>query len=824
MSCPVRILLVTADMGGGHNATARALEERARVLWPDCDVRWVDTLDVMGPGVGPLFRRIYVVNVQRTPWLYEYFYNSLLRWHWFAASSKRVVGTWCGRRLQTVIDDYSPDLILSVYPLGSAGLQWLRRFRGLRVPIGAWVSDFAPHPFWVYRDLDLHLVMHETAIAPALAAEPQACVQVCAPPVTGNFVPEEDRDARTVLGLPADTFIALVSTGAYGFGDVDAGVRALLDADPSVQVVVACGRNDKRRRRLDALRLAPERLRALGWVQNMPQWLRAADIVVTNAGGATALEALACGVPVVMFDPIAAHGRANAALMAESGLALLCPTGTELTAAVQRLIGQPQILKTMARSIEEHLARYDLDSGLRTLAEIGYASVGAGGRSDAYRQPRDQAVRSADSFFLHVETPRVAQQVGTVLILEPVLGASLAFAAVQQLLAERITQLPTLRKVLRPRRGGRAPRWLVLPTVDPGEQFSHRLLAAPQELDRAVDEFFSAPLDRRKPLWAIQLVSGLDGARSALLIKLHHALGDGIAVIETLDGLLDTDSPPATASPAPWPRTSPTSGLRSALRSAATIPGGLWRLAAAGRAPAGACNGPLSTPQRHVVLTELPADQVRRLAHRLHVRSSELALSVVAGALHQLLAERGLRTEGGYQRAVVPVSLRRSQPSGRGWGNWTGAATIDLPIGPMGEHDRLRRIQQELARRTASSQPEAARAVLRLIGALPYRLHGVLSRQVYSDDWFNLIASYIPGRARQRTFAGAPIAHSYPVLPLAKGVGLAIGIMPWARNLGIGITADPVLVPDSDRLGAALTDSFAALAVDAPTGEPPGRR
>jgi len=116
MTCPARILIVTADMGGGHNATARALEERAHVLWPDCDVRWADTLDVMGPGIGPLFRRIYVVNVQSTPWLYEFFYSSLVRWHWFAASSKRVVGAWCGRRLQPLLDDYAPDLIFSVYP------------------------------------------------------------------------------------------------------------------------------------------------------------------------------------------------------------------------------------------------------------------------------------------------------------------------------------------------------------------------------------------------------------------------------------------------------------------------------------------------------------------------------------------------------------------------------------------------------------------------------------------------------------------------------------------------------------------------------------
>src|SRR5699024_9594106 len=153
---PRRILLVSADMGAGHNATARAAEQAASRLWPGCDTRWVDTLQVMGPGVGPAFRRIYVTNVQTTPWLYEFFYGALWRRRWSASASKRFVGAWAGRRLAPVIEEYDPDLVISTYPLGSAGLQWLREQRGLDVPVGAWVSDFSPHPFWVYRALDMH--------------------------------------------------------------------------------------------------------------------------------------------------------------------------------------------------------------------------------------------------------------------------------------------------------------------------------------------------------------------------------------------------------------------------------------------------------------------------------------------------------------------------------------------------------------------------------------------------------------------------------------------------------------------------------------------
>ena len=204
------MLIVSANMGEGHNATGRALDQAVRARWPGVDVRWVDTLDVMGRGVGPAFRGIYITNVQRTPWLYEFFYGVVERQRWFANASKRFVGAWCGRRLARHIAGYRPDLILATYPLGSAGLAWLRTHRGLATPIGAWVSDFSPHPFWVYRELDLTLVMHQVAVEPATRWVPGTNVMVSAPPVVSAFAPGDRAAARAAHGLPADGFVALV--------------------------------------------------------------------------------------------------------------------------------------------------------------------------------------------------------------------------------------------------------------------------------------------------------------------------------------------------------------------------------------------------------------------------------------------------------------------------------------------------------------------------------------------------------------------------------------------------------------------------------------
>ena len=105
-----------------------------------------------------------MANVEKTPWLYEFFYTAIWRIAWFAAVTRRLVGAWCGRRLARPIARFGPDVVLSTYPMATAGLAWLRRRGRLDARIGAWVPDFAPHPFWVYGSADLTLVMHDVAV------------------------------------------------------------------------------------------------------------------------------------------------------------------------------------------------------------------------------------------------------------------------------------------------------------------------------------------------------------------------------------------------------------------------------------------------------------------------------------------------------------------------------------------------------------------------------------------------------------------------------------------------------------------------------------
>ncbi|MFC4003520.1 wax ester/triacylglycerol synthase domain-containing protein [Prauserella oleivorans] len=776
-SGPRRLLIVSATMGEGHNATGRALRTAAARVWPDVEVGWLDVLDAMGRGTGPAFRWIYRVAVERLPWLYEFFYAWVWHHRWFARAAKRVIGAWSGRALAPHIDGARPDIVLSTYPMGSTGLEWLRRHRGLAVPTAAWISDFAPHPSWVHRDVDLNLVLHDVAVAPARESVPGASVGVSAPPVGDAFRPGDRSRARRRLDLPDHGFVVAVSSGSLAFGRGDEAVREILAGAPDAHVVVVTGRNDGLRTRLERAFGDRPRVRVLGWVEDMATLFTAADVVVSNAGGATALEALACGRAVVLHRPIAGHGRANAVLMADAGLATVCTLPGELARTIREYATNPAGLRAREDAAIAFARGRRLEDVLRAVA---------GTRAPARARP----LAAPDALFLHASTPEVPQYVGTVLVHEA--GPPLTLEHCAGMLAT----VPGIGGRFLPATTFRRARW------DPGDGADPLSLVDDlrcADLTRAVDEFFSEPLDPARALGAGRLVTGLPDGRRALLVKLHHALGDGMTVLQAL--LSDTD----TATGLSWATRPATpvgdNGFRPAPR---TLVRGLWRLARAGRAPTCALDTEIPDARRHHAMVRLPGRRVRQVARALGVTPAELLKAAFAQALHDVVEPEAFRL-------MVPWSLRGTD-SLRAAGNHTGAVSVDLPLGPMDVRQRAELIARQLRDHLDGGAPEAAHAVVRLIGHLPPRLHAVAARAVYRGDWFNAIATVMPGPRRTIYWHGSHMSEAYPVLALAPGSGLAWGAMTWGEWITMVFTGPPALADCTDRIAERTDTVIAELA------------
>ncbi|MEB3371694.1 wax ester/triacylglycerol synthase domain-containing protein [Saccharopolyspora mangrovi] len=780
---PRRVLLISATIGEGHNATARAVEEAARQTWPGCEVVWLDALRIMGRWVPGAFNWIYVTNVESTPWLYDFFYDSLWRYRWFANASRRFVGAWCGPLLRREIRQVAPDLIVSTYPLGTAGLDWMRRRGELDVPVSAVVSDFAPHPFWVYPEADLHYVMSEASLRAMRRAEPDAVGAVSVPPVRSDFHPRDRSESRAGFGFPATGFTALISCGALSFGAVERAVDAALRVAGLARVMVVCGRNEALRERL--LARGDPRLVPLGWVEDMPGLMACSDVVITNAGGATALEALACGRAVIMFEPIAGHGRANAELMADAGLAELCPRESQLTETLRRWVADPHEVGEREQRALKHCRSAEFTEQVAALAGLP-------------RHRGRRRLRAQDAFFVYATTPEVSQQTGAILQLEPSLESTHQWCEhLSRRIREHAPALPMLTRTL-VTRTGRRPQWSHEGEVDPAEHLSCRELRPEHDPHALISEFFSTAVRTDRPPWQLRLLHDTATGRATLLAKMHHSLGDGVAVTSALIRLL-CDGHHPTSSPGPGSRSWQ---LPEVLR-------GLVGLATSAGSPSRAWTG-RSTPARSFGQVALPAVQVRARARDHGVTSSALLIGLVAEALHRALAEE---RHGALFRVMVPRTARTGR-NGAGTatpGNHTHTLSVDLPVGPMPLVWRIRAVADALAEPDHSGQPEAAGAVLAGLGLLPAPVHSWIVRRIYGHRFFNAVVSVMPGQRRPAHINGTRLSRVLPVLSLADGVGVAVGAIGWGEEFGFGITTDPGLAPEAEDLAGHLREAFDEL-------------
>jgi processive 1,2-diacylglycerol beta-glucosyltransferase len=371
------ILIVSASMGAGHDGAAKELRRRLEAAGHRVEV--VDFLDAVAFHIGPLLRWFYQVQLRMAPWSYELSYKMapVLR------APAVMLDTWLTRRkLRRLIKDFRPDAVVSVYPLASLVLGRMRRKKQLRVPVLTYLTDFAVHSLWVHRGIDRHLAVSEIS-AEAATSRGGKDARARGPLVSDKFRDTTyDRDAvRTNLGLAPEDRAVLVVAGSWGVGDVVATVEAIGHSGEFHPITV-CGRDDNLRAQLEQGGYGT----VIGWTDEMPALMSAADALVENAGGLTCMEAFAVGLPVITFKPIAGHGKDNAEMMARAGVNCYARNDGELHQML-RDVTRPGPERDVLLDTARHLFVADPADDVEELAQTEHL-VDRKGRVVALRAPR----------------------------------------------------------------------------------------------------------------------------------------------------------------------------------------------------------------------------------------------------------------------------------------------------------------------------------------------------------------------------------------------------------------------------------------------------
>jgi diacylglycerol O-acyltransferase len=462
-------------------------------------------------------------------------------------------------------------------------------------------------------------------------------------------------------------------------------------------------------------------------------------------------------------------------------------------------------------------------------------------RSSTYER-----LTAADAVFLRIETPHEPQHVGSLSVLDGVplraVDGRIRFDELREHVARRTVRVPRLRqRIMEVPYGQGRPVWVDDEHFD--IDYHVRLTALPRpgderQLAALMGRLQSLPLDRSRPLWEMWFVDGLADDRVALIIKTHHALGDGIANVDLALALVDLepDPPPDDTAPDWTPRPTPGEAelLGDAIREQFERPGRCARaLLGALRDPRPAIdaatnvgrtvanflakpapapwNVPVSSHRRWVSAS-VPMQVVRRVRERHEASINDVVLAACSGALRTFLVEHG--DTGIDQRvikAMVPVSMRGTDQHGDTLGNLVSLIIVELPVD---EHDpvvRLERIHAMTSELKGSGLVDGAQRILDIADAIT-PLAGPLTRYVSRSIPMNLVITNIPGPPVPLYLCGARFLRVFPYVEVIDNEGLTIAVVSYDDHLHFGITADRDVMADLVDVAASIEQEFAALA------------
>jgi UDP-glucose 4-epimerase len=337
-SRPRQVLIISADIGEGHDLPARAVAREFKDEDPDAQVSIVNGLPAMGGVLTKVLRENSAFMFQFIPWWFDFQYRLFMKvapTRWLARTLLRLLGS---RGLMRLIRAHDPDLIVSTYPGVTAVLGELRRRGRLDVPCYSSITDLAGLHFWAHPGIDLHFITHPESSEEVEKIAGPGSVRWAKPPTSPAFLAFRERaEARKALALPAGGTVIAVSGGGWGVGDLAGATRAALEV-PDASVLCLCGRNDRLRAKI-AKRFADEpRLRIMGFTDRMGDVLAASDALIHSSAGLTVLEAIIRGCPVISYGFGYGHVRASNAALERFGLAQVATTEQQLLPALERAL------------------------------------------------------------------------------------------------------------------------------------------------------------------------------------------------------------------------------------------------------------------------------------------------------------------------------------------------------------------------------------------------------------------------------------------------------------------------------------------------------
>lgn len=363
----MKILVVHASAGAGHMKAAEAVCHFLQ-RHSTHQVSLVDALDHTSRRYKRCYRETYAFLITWIPAIWGGLF-AFLNISWLQPVF-RCLRRWINRinaaAFHVFLEQQSFDVIISTHFMPTEVAARLKRQGRIASRLITVVTDFDVHRIWLAEGVDVYAVAsdwtRERMRSLGVSGDTVVATGI---PVHERFVgPKDRKQIREALGLRPEAFTVLMATGSFGIGPME----AILDAFDEVQVMVVCGHNAALKRRLEQRRRPV--VRVMGLVDNMPDLMAAADVMVTKPGGLSISEALVSHLPLIFFNAIPGQETRNVVVLRRHGIGIAARSPRRITALARQWADDPA-LYAKARQQTEVLARPMAARDVARLVERG---------------------------------------------------------------------------------------------------------------------------------------------------------------------------------------------------------------------------------------------------------------------------------------------------------------------------------------------------------------------------------------------------------------------------------------------------------------------
>lgn len=381
----MKVLILSASTGGGHMKASDALKTYILDNNEEAIVEIVDTLEYVSRILNKTITEGYEYLVKNTPRMYGAMYKTTNK-NTPLNSFVVAINNQFSKRLVPLLKDFKPDIIISTHPFVTEMVSNLKGINNIKIPLICLMTDYAPHKTWINENVNAYIVANDKMVDMMVKmGVDRNIIYPYGIPVDNTFYTRKDREAiLRDLDMQVDIPTILIMAGSFGVNDILKIYNNIMKINIDFQVIVITGRNQKlydafkkilskSNKALDSLdkkinissklRLKKPSLiskkpisrkptKLLFFTDEVYKYMSASDLIITKPGGLTVSEALACNLPMAIFNAIPGQEEENADFLIDNNMAVKISKDNTCTEIIRNLLSNKDELDFMRSSCE----------------------------------------------------------------------------------------------------------------------------------------------------------------------------------------------------------------------------------------------------------------------------------------------------------------------------------------------------------------------------------------------------------------------------------------------------------------------------------------